>query len=147
MDFTDILRSFWATEVLLSPPRITEQFFHLEGTYNHHLSSCLTDSGLAKSCVVKGIVQLPLEHWRAGGIDLLSRKPGPVFEHPLGKEILPNIWSKPPMSTTWFFYLAFLWNWSSCQIFSCHSNITSLLSTFIEFKHIFLISFWVTTDT
>jgi len=48
--------------------------------------------------VIKGIVQMPLEHQQAWGIDHLSRKPVPGFHHPLGKEMLPNIQSEPPLT-------------------------------------------------
>lgn len=34
---------------------------------------------------------MPLEYWQAQGIKHLPRKPVPVFEHPLGKDIFPNI--------------------------------------------------------
>jgi len=39
----------------------------------------------------KGIVQMPLEHWQAWGINHITRKPVPVFDQSHGKEILPNI--------------------------------------------------------
>jgi len=46
------------------------------------LSNCLTSSGLTKSKhVIKSIVQTPLKHWQAWGIDRLSRKPVPAFDH------------------------------------------------------------------
>ena len=38
-----------------------------------------------------------LKHWQAWGIDHLSRKPDPMFDHPLGKEMLPNVQSEPPL--------------------------------------------------
>jgi len=31
------------------------------------------------------------------GIDHLSRKPVPVFDRPLGEEMLPNVTSEPPL--------------------------------------------------
>ncbi|KAK4816063.1 hypothetical protein QYF61_011071 [Mycteria americana] len=47
---------------------------------------------------IKGIVQMPLKHWQAWGIDHLSRKPVPGFDHPLGKEMLPKVQSEPPLA-------------------------------------------------
>ena len=44
-------------------------------------------------------VHMPLKHWQAWGIDHLSSKPVPVFDHPLGKEILPNVQSKPSLES------------------------------------------------
>jgi len=41
--------------------------------------------------VVKGIVHMPLKNWQGWGIGHLSRKPVPVFDHPLGKEKLPQV--------------------------------------------------------
>jgi len=40
---------------------------------------------------------MPFKHWQGLGIDHLPRKPVPVFEHPLGNEMLPNAKSKPPL--------------------------------------------------
>jgi len=76
-----------------------EQLFHLEGIYNYQLAQ-LPDHFRADQklkLVVKGIVQTPLKHWQAWGINHLSRKPVPVSDHPLSKGMLPNVWSKPPM--------------------------------------------------
>jgi len=42
---------------------------------------------------------MPLKHRQAWGIDHLSRKPVPVFDH--SKEILPNVQSKPPLIQLW----------------------------------------------
>ena len=44
---------------------------------------------------------MPLKHWQAWGIDHLYRKPVPVFDHPLGKQTLPNVQSKPPLAQLW----------------------------------------------
>jgi len=41
---------------------------------------------------------MPLKHWQAWSFDHLSRKPVPVFDHPLGKEMLPNVQSEPPLT-------------------------------------------------
>jgi len=51
--------------------------------------------------IIKGIVQMPLKHWQAWGIDHLSRKPVPMFAHPLGKEMLPNVQSEHPLTQLW----------------------------------------------
>ena len=69
------------------------EYFPLEGTYNNRLAQ-LPDHFRADQKLkhaIKGIVQMPLKHWQAWGIDHLSRKPVPVFDHPLGKEMLPNV--------------------------------------------------------
>ena len=44
---------------------------------------------------------MPLKHWQAWGINHLSRKPVPVFDHPLCKEMLPNVKFKPPLMQLW----------------------------------------------
>lgn len=36
------------------------------------------------------IIQLPLEHWQAWAISLLSRKPIQMFDHPHSMEIFPK---------------------------------------------------------
>lgn len=48
--------------------------------------------------VIKGIVQIPLKHWQAWDINHLSKKTVPVFNHPLGKEMLPNAQSEPSLA-------------------------------------------------
>jgi len=63
----------------------------LEGTYNNHLVQ-LPDDFIADQKlkdVIKGIAQMPLEHRQAWGINHLSRRPVPVFDHSLGKEAFP----------------------------------------------------------
>jgi len=45
-----------------------------------------------------GMVQAPLKHCQAWGIDHLCRKPVAVFDHPLGKEMLPHVQAKPPLA-------------------------------------------------
>lgn len=47
--------------------------------------------------VVEGIFQMPLKHRQAWGINYFSRKPFPGSDHHLGKEMLPNAQSKPPL--------------------------------------------------
>lgn len=42
----------------------------------------------------KDIVQMPLKHWQAWGMDQLSRMTVPVFDNPLSEEMLPNVQSK-----------------------------------------------------
>lgn len=44
---------------------------------------------------------MSLKHWWAWGIDHSSRKPVPVFDLPLGKEMLPKVQSKPPLRHLW----------------------------------------------
>jgi len=34
---------------------------------------------------------MPLKHGQAWGVDHLSGKPVPGFDHPLGKEMVPNV--------------------------------------------------------
>ncbi|NXY81657.1 TY3H monooxygenase, partial [Alcedo cyanopectus] len=46
--------------------------------------------------VVKGIVQMPFKHCQTCGISHLSRKPVPMFDHPLCKKTFPNVQSKSP---------------------------------------------------
>ena len=41
---------------------------------------------------------MPQKHWWSWGVDHLSRKPVPVFDHPLGKEMFPNVQSEPPLA-------------------------------------------------
>jgi len=78
----------------------TKQKFQLEGTYNNHLVQPPDHSRADQKLkhVIKGIVQMPLEHGQAWGIDHISRKPVLVFDHPLGKEMLHNAQSKPPLT-------------------------------------------------
>ena len=65
-------------------------------------SNCLTASGLTKlKHVARGTVQMPRKHGQAWGIDHLSGKPVPVFDHPLAKEMLPTVQSKPPLAQLW----------------------------------------------
>jgi len=69
----------------------------LQGAYTNHLVQ-LSDHSRADQklkLVVKGIDQMPLEHWESRGINHLSRKRVPVSDHSLGKEMLPNIQSNP----------------------------------------------------
>ncbi|KAF4804376.1 hypothetical protein TURU_008479 [Turdus rufiventris] len=49
--------------------------------------------------VSKKIISNIYKLWQnqAWGIDHVSGKPVPVFDHPLGKETLPNVQSKPPL--------------------------------------------------
>ena len=51
--------------------------------------------------IIKGSVQIPFEHWQAWGFDYLSRKPLPVLNHPLDKEMLPDVQSEPPLGQLW----------------------------------------------
>ena len=44
---------------------------------------------------------MPLKHRQGWGIDHLSRKPVPVFDHPLGKDMLRNVQSKPALVQLW----------------------------------------------
>lgn len=45
---------------------------------------------------IEGIIQTPLKHWQARGINHFSGKPVPVLGHPRGKELFPNVQSEPP---------------------------------------------------
>lgn len=44
-----------------------------------------------------GIIQMPLEHWQAQGINHFVRKAVPVFYPPHDKEFFPSSWSEPPL--------------------------------------------------
>lgn len=71
----------------------------MEGAYSNHLAQ-LPDHFKADQKlqdVIKDILQMPLKHQQAWVIDHLSRKPVPGFDHPLGKEVLLNVTSKPPL--------------------------------------------------
>lgn len=46
--------------------------------------------------VTKGIVEMPFKHWQDWDINHIFRKSVPVFDHPLGREMLPHIQSKAP---------------------------------------------------
>ena len=52
---------------------------------------------------------MPLKHWQAWGIDHLSRKPVPMFDHPLSKEMLPNVQSD---FANWTAVLGFCGRWA-----------------------------------
>ena len=70
-----------------------DEVFQLEVTYNKHLIQ-LPDQFRADQKlkhVIKEIAQMPLKHWQAWGTDHPSRKPLPVFDHPLSAEMLPGI--------------------------------------------------------
>ena len=75
--------------------------FHLEDPCHNHLVQLPDDFAADQKLkhVVKGIVQMPLKHWQAWGIDHLSRKPVLGFDQPLSKEILPNVHSETPQPT------------------------------------------------
>ena len=45
----------------------------------------------------EGIVQMPLAHWQAWGINQVSRKPVPVFEHSPSAEMSPSVRSQLPL--------------------------------------------------
>ena len=78
--------------------KIIEQTISVGRDLQHHLVQ-LPDHFRADQKlkhVLKGIVQMPLKHRQAWGIDHLSRKPIPGFDHPLGKKMLPNVKSRPP---------------------------------------------------
>ena len=95
------LRSRTATAFPLSNSE-QNRLFELEGTYNDHLVQ-LPDQFRADQKLkhVKGILQMPLKQWQAWGIDHLSRKHVPVLDHRLGKEVLPNVQSEPPLVQLW----------------------------------------------
>jgi len=60
----------------------------------------LTNSGLSKlKRGIKGILQMLLKHWQAWGINHLSRNPVPMFDHPFGKEMFPQVKFKPRWHT------------------------------------------------
>lgn len=55
--------------------------------------------------VLQGTVQISVEHRQARGITHLAGKPVPVFEHPYGKEMSPNLQCEPH----WCSFLLFLY--------------------------------------
>lgn len=64
-----------------------------EWTCGHHLVQ-LPDAfraGRELKRVVRDIEQMPPEHWRAWGINRVSREPVPGFEHPPVKKMLPSL--------------------------------------------------------
>jgi len=71
----------------------------VEVTYNDHLIQLLNHFRVDQKSehVIKGIVRMSLKHRQAWGIDHLSSKPVSVFDHPLGKEMPPNVKSEPPL--------------------------------------------------
>lgn len=44
---------------------------------------------------------MPLRSWQPWGIDHLSREPVPIFEHPLGREMHPNVYSLTSLVQLW----------------------------------------------
>jgi len=81
------------SEVLTGKLAEQNRLFQLEGTWN---AICLTTPGPTKlTHVIRGIVQTPLQHQQAWGIDPLSGKPVPVFDHHLSNETLPKVKSEP----------------------------------------------------
>lgn len=63
----------------------------MDGTYNDHLVQWPDQFGADQKLkhIVKGNVF---------SFGPLSRKPVKVFDHPLGKETLPHVHSKPPLA-------------------------------------------------
>lgn len=61
--------------------------------YNNHLVQ-LSDHNL--NYIIKDIVQMLFKHWQIWGITNPFRKTVPVFAHPLTKEMLHKVKSKPP---------------------------------------------------
>lgn len=54
--------------------------------------------------IIKGIAQKPLQHWKAWGINYLSRKSAPVVDHTLCKlKMLPYVQYRPPLAQFWTF--------------------------------------------
>lgn len=65
---------------------------HLEVNFSDHLFQ-LPDHFRAHQKlkrIINGIAKC-LQQWQAWGVNYLSRKPVLAFNHPLGKEILPNV--------------------------------------------------------
>lgn len=72
----------------------------LEGTYKDHLFQ-LPERIKANQKVrhiIKGINQMPLEHWQSRGMQGhdLAQKPVSGFDHPHGQEIFPDTQPEPP---------------------------------------------------
>lgn len=73
--------------------------------------------------VNEGIIQIPLEHWQASGINHPARKPVPVSDHPHNTDIFPNLQSEPP--------LLLLCAVPSCSISSQGAEVGTSFSTFL----------------
>jgi len=72
----------------------------LEGNYKDHVVQ-LPDhfrAGQRLKRVTKCMVQVLLKYCQAWGIDYLSRRSVVVFDHPVGKEMLPHVQVKPPLA-------------------------------------------------
>lgn len=64
---------------------------------------------------------MTLKHWQVWGINH-SRKPVPMFDHHLGKEILPNVKSEPPLMQLWTIPMV---NVTACFLCSFKGRICS----------------------
>lgn len=86
----------------------TLEYFQLEGNYKVYLAQLPGSlrAGQKLKHVVKGIVQCLLNTDRHGVLTT-PRNPVPLFDHPLGREMLPHVQSKPPLT------------WSSFELFPC----------------------------
>lgn len=76
--------------------------FQLEGTSKDQVQ--LLDHFIAGQMLkynYKGIAQTSLQHWRYWGIKHFSRKPVPVVDHHLSKEMFANVQSKPTLTFPW----------------------------------------------
>jgi len=64
----------------------------LEGTFRDHIVQLpeLFRANQKLKHINEVIIQLPLEHWQAWAISLLSRKPIQVLDHPHSTEIFPK---------------------------------------------------------
>lgn len=72
---------------IIAKPKVSLSLKHLQGLKS--------DQKLKHA--VRSIVQTPLECCQAWGIDQFSRETISVFDHPLGKEMLLNVHSEPPL--------------------------------------------------
>lgn len=71
--------------------------------YNNHLVQLLDHirSEQKLKHTTEGIVLMPLGQWQASGLNHFSRKPVPVFGHPLRNKMLSNVKSEPPFMQLW----------------------------------------------
>lgn len=70
----------------------------MEGTCNDHLVQLLTSSGLTKlKHIIKGIDHMPVKHLTTLGHQTPLGRFVPVSNCSLGKEMLSNFQSKPPL--------------------------------------------------
>ena len=86
----------WTKECSIALHRIV----HLEESFNNHWVQLPDHFRVNQKWkhINEGIVQMPVEHWQAWGINQLSKKSVPEFSHPHGKEMFQAAQSDPPLA-------------------------------------------------